>query len=389
MSARDSTTGSEDATTAWTHATTEDDEYTVRLYTSSDRRGFLSLYDTVFGDGSQTWFEWKYVEDPYSDHVPIVIATHNGTVVGAKSCMSFHFSVPWTDKPVLALQPGDTMVHPDHRRRGLYSQMTEYLKAHYADRDPGLFFNFPNPATLAGSRKHGWFIIGNLPTFYRIHDPSSMLAGVFGESTSLRFAARLGAPLARTLLALHDQLRLPEPNTAVRVTRHTTVPVETLATIYQQEIPDRVHAIRDEAFYRWRFDNPNWTYRVYVAWIDESPRTGLVVGARSTGSTRIARLTDVVPLSSGEKHIRGFEALLAEVIRDYRNVESVAVAGGAIPPDVLARFGFLSGESFPLSLAASETPFVAYPLSETVASNDDELTDPSNWALMYSDMDTS
>ncbi|MFC4549611.1 GNAT family N-acetyltransferase, partial [Halorussus sp. GCM10023401] len=157
-----------------------DDAYAVRLYEPDDRDAYLSLYRRVFGAADATWFDWKYADNPYVDRVPMTVAEADGELVAAKPSLALRLSTP--DGPVVALQPCDVMVDADHRRRGLYSRTTELLVEEYADRDPALFFNFPNAKTLAGSLKHGWEIVEEVTTYYRIQHPNRYLGADAGDA---------------------------------------------------------------------------------------------------------------------------------------------------------------------------------------------------------------
>ncbi|MFC6757485.1 hypothetical protein ACFQER_13440 [Halomicroarcula sp. GCM10025894] len=61
--------------------------YDIRWYRAADRAQYIDLYADVLGSWqhSPEWFDWKYVSNPYVDHVPIVVATADGDLVGARS----------------------------------------------------------------------------------------------------------------------------------------------------------------------------------------------------------------------------------------------------------------------------------------------------------------
>lgn len=351
-------------------------DYEVRRYEDRDRPGYLALYDAVLGDASPEWFAWKYENNPFMDHVPTVVATHEGRVVGAKSGLAL--PVAWGDHRGIAVQPCDVMVHADHRRRGLYSRMTEHMKAVYRDGEPALFFNFPNPETLAGSKKHGWRVVGEVPTHYRIQDPGDYLpgdgSGPLGTGVRATWRALLGAL---------DSVAGKGP--PVTVNRHESVPVETLAALYRWSRPEGYHVPREERFYRWRFGNPRRRYEAYTVGPDDAPTLGCVLGRSTDGDRSVAALVDVVPASAGDAPTGAYRALLARIRRDHGDADVVAVAGGAIPPSVRRRFGFLSDRSLPLSRVARPTVMVAYPLSDAVG---EDVFDRANWRVGLADMDT-
>jgi hypothetical protein len=353
--------------------------YEVRPFdaASDDRAGFLDLYAQVFGGGSTAWFDWKYVDDPYTDHVPVILALHGGTVVGAKAGMPFELATV-DGRTLPALQPCDTMVHPDHRRQGLYSRMTELMTDHYADREVALLFNFPNSATLAGSLKHGWRTVRRVPTFYRVQDASAFVGADRGLGALVDIAADVHLS-ARTAL-------VDAPASHVRVERHATPPPSLLATVAANGRPDRLHADRTEAFYEWRLDNPAREYTAYVASRDGSPRAAAVVGTDPEDPTRTAEVVELTPLAPRATEDGTVRAMLTRLIADHEDARAVAVSGLGLPADILRSYGFLSDLSPPVSAVADPTTLVAYPLSDDPAL--DAVHDPDGWTLRGLEQDT-
>lgn len=67
---------------------TRAETYAIRRFESGDRDPYLDLYETVFGHRQRdAWFDWKYVHDPYVDHVPSSSpsVTGNSSVPGRSS----------------------------------------------------------------------------------------------------------------------------------------------------------------------------------------------------------------------------------------------------------------------------------------------------------------
>jgi hypothetical protein len=176
------------------------------------------------------------------------------------------------------------------------------------------------------------------------------------------------------------------------VERHESVPAETLARLYRSRVPDRLHAVRDEAFYRWRFANPDWAYRTFVARRDGEPVAALVTGTRAEG-TIVTYLTEVVPLEGGEGWREALTALLARALSDHDAVDLVAASGWVLPRDLLARFGFHADDALPLSAAADPTVLLASWLSPEDGTpwrvGGLDVTRPENWLLPFSEQDTA
>ncbi|MFP8952574.1 GNAT family N-acetyltransferase [Natrialbaceae archaeon A-arb3/5] len=365
-------------------ATDDDDPYVIRPYEPGDREDFLELYDQVLGDRDHEWFRWKYEDNPYVDHVPMIVATYEGTVVGTKPC--FALEVRIGSETRLGLQPADVMVHSDHRRRGLYSRTTEYLKDHYRDREPALFFNFPNEATLSGSLKHGWQIVETVPTYYRVQRPDAMV----DDESRLSPFSRLARPAAGAYLRVRD--RLTSVPSEINVHRFDEVPVEQFVELYESAIPGTIHANRDETFYDWRFDNPDWSYDAYVATRRGEPVAGIVTGTADDDGSQTTCLTDVVPLATTPHRRDGLRAIISRIVEDRRDAALLSASGRVIPPSLLAEFGFRSDQSLPLSRLTLPTTHVTYPIANdgghewTIGGR--AVTDPSNWSIAFAEQDT-
>ncbi|WP_137286472.1 GNAT family N-acetyltransferase [Halorussus salinisoli] len=362
--------------------------YTVRPYESTDERAFLSLFEQVLGGRmGEEWFDWKYRSNPYVDHVPIFLAETDDEVVGARAFFPLELRADGAE--YLAFQPCDTMVAPDHQRRGLFTRMTEAAVDRYAD-DVDCFFNFPNDLSLPGNLKLGWEIVGEQATYYRVQNPAAWLS----DAVPLESAGRLAEPLksaggfaARSYLSVRDWQASSAGEFARRW--HDGVPPELLASLADAGTPRRFHVARDETFYRWRFDNPRWTYETVVA-RDDGPAAAIVVASRTRrdGAT-LARLADVVPLVGGADRERALSALLPAVLRRHADADVILAPGDSLPSSLLSAHGFHSDRRPPLSWVASPTVQVARPVEEQGdwTLRDRALTDHRNWRLALCERD--
>lgn len=355
-----------------------DDE--IRPFRPADRASYLDLYGTVFGAAPDAeWFEWKYgSENPYVDEPAIFVAIRDGDVVGARSFFALRMATGGTTR--VALQPSDAMVHPDHRRRGLFSELTTAALDHYADREPEFCFNFPNPQSLPGNLKLGWTVVGELTTHYRVHDPAALSTAV---------PSLLEAPL-RASAAAYYRFRTPAPAAALDVTVHRQEPpTETLSALYRRSQRDGLHARRDESFYEWRLASPGRTYETYVAERGGEPTAALVIGRDARAGTSTTRVLDALAVGESATRRAAYRTLLATVLAAHDDATLVAVRGG-IPVDVLRRFGFLPDTSLPLSLSSSTSTMVARPIGDagwTV--NGSDLRDPESWQLTFAELDSA
>lgn len=396
-------------------STSRSKSYSIRQFRDDDRASFLSLYDTVFDrDRDARWFDWKYEENPYVDHVPIVVTERNDTLVGCRSFFPMEMRVD--GETHVAFQPCDTMVHPDHQRRGLFSRMNEYALDQYGDGSPSFFFNFPNENSKPGNLKHGWREIGTVPMYYRPQNPVAAL-GTLLESRLSRLESDSGSPsqspsssdgasnpdtgrlpidpadsqtvasinraLASTSVNSHrvrDRLVTPsKPD--VTVERHDTPPASALESVYRRSIPDAAHANRTAAFYRWRLENPTKEYVTYLARWEGTPVAALIVSPVDD----YVRIVDSLPRAI-DTYQKPLERLLVDVLAEYSDRSFVTAFGDTLPAPL--RYLFYPDTRRPLSS-------VIQPTTRTLLARDvgpeDAVEDstPADWALSRLDLDTT
>lgn len=355
-------------------------EYEIRPYRPEDRDGFLSLYETVMGGTrSEKWFEWKYEENPYVDHVPMTVALHDGAVIGSRPL--FALPMACDGETTVALQPGDAMVHPDHRRKGLFSRMMDRTIERYADRYP-FYFSFPNDVSGSAHRKHGARIVAERPCYYRIDNPGAVTRARTDRS-ALRVLGDAVTPLVRGYHTLREYTA-SEPSVAIRT---ASDPPATLAALYRTAVPETLHLRREEPFYRWRLENPDWEYTTYVAGGETGPTAAIVAGTSVEPNPTTTRLTDVVPLASvPEPALAG---LLGRIVADHPETDLFVAPPQGIDESPLRRFGFFPDTTFPLSYVTRRTTHVVRTLDGDWTHHGVDLVDPDSWCLTFIEDDTS
>ena len=359
---------------------TAEQRYEIRPFEAGDRDGFLDLYRSVMGARkSQRWFAWKYAENPYTDDVPMFVATQDGEVVGARPF--FALPLACEGEQHVALQPADTMVHADHRRQGLFTRMTEAAIDAYDEY--ACFFNFPNHRSRPGYLKMGWEIVSERPSYYRVERPRSLLGD--SADTPVRLASTLAAPLFRAYTALRETS--VNASQDISIQRQSEVPARELERLYKHDPPDQIHAARDAELFEWRFGNPDWEYWTYLADIGGDPIAAVVTGTRQDGRTTITKLTEVLPL--GDTEATPLRTLLSAILEDFVATDLFVAPAQGVPSTVLSQFGFLRDDRLPLSRVATPTTHVVRPLAGTTQWTEIPLSRQSSWYLTFVEEDTS
>lgn len=361
----------------------EDGDYVIRPYEPSDAEGFLALSDLVWGDErSVEWLRHHYETNPYLDGPPMIVADAGGEVVGARPFVAVPMRAGGED--VTAIYLGNVMVHPEHRRQGLFTRMTELAVETFADRDARLFFNYANDKSAPGYRKLDFEAIGTGPEKqFRIQKPGAVLS----DKLDLPAADHLGVVANE---AMDNYLSLRQPSDASRgwtVERQSGIPAELLASLYDTPTP-ALHTRREEALYRWLSSDPYWEYETYVASRAGGPSAAVVVRHRPQQDD--VWITDAVAPSTVDREA-AFGALLDSVLTDHTDARVVSVTGPVIyerlfPEETLSEFGFLSSTQPGLSrFAGREDTVFVHSLGDdadgslTVGGVD--LKNPENWAV--------
>jgi GNAT superfamily N-acetyltransferase len=359
------------------------DEYTIRRYEPTDESAFLALFKQVFGhDASEAWFDWKYRRNPCFDGVPIIVAEVDGELVGARPF--FTLPIRAGDRVLTGFQPGDTMVHPEHRRRGLFTRMTEWALdwLNGLDELDPFCFNFPNDQSKAGYLKLGWREVGTIPVWYRVENP----AAFFEDADSLR--GRLATLAGHGYLVMKDA-RAGSNSDKISIERRTQLPAAVLTSLYERHVPHRLHTRRTTSFYQWRFDTPEWRYRTYIATHSDDPIAGAVVGLGSRERKAVAQITDVVPLVGREANTEAYRRLTTAIIEDV-DIDLLAATGTGLPVNVLSAYGFHRDDRFPFSALSTPMTLVARPTDSREWTLDGRnLTAASDWCLSFVEQDTS
>lgn len=364
---------------------TRNGEYEIRWFEPCDRAGFLSLHQQVFGTRhTPEWFDWRY-DSPYLDHVPVVIAADGGDVVGARSFIPF--PVRGGDQTALAIQPAAAMVHPDHRRQGIFSRLVDLTSEVYADGPPRLVFNFPTPAAKQANLKMGWREVGRVPVWCRVNRASAVVGRDRPDWVNAVLDGAVGVLGGVTYRAGN---RLSNGSGLFEVARHDGVPAGLLESLYERAIPDRLHVVRDREFYRWRYANPEWECTTYVA-SEEGVPVGAILTATSVAGERKTALLDSLPLPGDSRNPSACASLLSAVIRDTGDSALLRTVGTIAPSRVLWRYGFFRDDVPLLSSKMSRIEMVARPFdvddSPAWRLGGFDITDFGNWVVALGDVD--
>ena len=122
------------------------DEVGVRLCGPADRAAQAALYDICFekSDGA-TVVPWRYDRNPHGRAITLVATDSGGVGLSGYACsprVVLHRGS--TEGGGVVGQTGDVMTHPDHRGKGLFSDLDRRALAEAARAGWPVVFGLPN-----------------------------------------------------------------------------------------------------------------------------------------------------------------------------------------------------------------------------------------------------
>jgi len=160
----------------------------IRLSEERDKQQILQLLNSGFSTiqrssnirGDEFW-DWKYMNSPFG-RAKLTIAELDKNIVAVDNMWPWEFHARGT--VIKALQPCDSIVHPDFRGQGLFRKMRLHgLEVAKAD-GVRFLFNFPNESSLGGNVSLGWHFIGRINWWVKLLKPVDVLRDVFSKVSS-------------------------------------------------------------------------------------------------------------------------------------------------------------------------------------------------------------
>jgi len=330
---------------------------------SDDVESLLRLKRSIFDSGRATeaWFEWKYGSVSALDGLPVTVArTDDGEIVGAIGYLALRYVVE--GEQVLGIQPADVMVNPEYRHLNTFNQLVNVAREQFYPEKGWLEFGWPGPNTVdIWTRLQGWDEVCEWRGQYRIQHPSKFLldSDAPREIALLTTAANLPY---RMWLRVRDRLRISPPG-GYEVTRHENPPLDILTSLYDRHVPNRLHAIRDRAFYETRLEAPDVTYRTYVARSGGEMSAAIIVSQQQP--EQVATLVDLLPLDATDTRTGdAIEAILVRILADYDEAKAIEYSP-VLSEDLAERFGFHTRDLISGIARSERTPEVLEEVDRT------------------------
>ncbi len=225
------------------------------------------------------YLTWKYRNNPYLTDPLIYVARSEGRVVAMRGIFGTSWVVPGIGRPVVLPCSADTAIASEHRSRGLFADLTDFMVAGLADRGYRYVINMgATPANHVASIVNlGWHKVGS-------YEPLVRSTRAAGRSDSAEVTARTTLPVDPLVRRLRRSKWLRKTARQVKTARRNTFGLGPFAELDKHlsngegdtslevaseprpgamarlaarfDDPGRIHHLRDETYFAWRFGNP-------------------------------------------------------------------------------------------------------------------------------------
>ena len=179
-------------------------------------------------------FEWKYEKNPYLDESLVFLALSDDKIVGHRAFVVQKFKAK---KEYLMGTPADALVHPDHRRQGIFSRLTDFSIEHISENDllDFLISLSSTKESSKGNMKAGFRPLGERKKLYRFSIKKIFKNRYEG---GIDLNTKISAEKTGHTIEITNELKTKNIINLMKISTEDT----------------RLKNARDEQFYRWRFD---------------------------------------------------------------------------------------------------------------------------------------
>jgi GNAT superfamily N-acetyltransferase len=233
------------------------------------------------------YLEWKHERNPYVDAPLIYLALCDGRAVGMRGFCGARWQVGNDGRTVLVPIAGDSVIAPEHRNRGLFTEIMVVALGDLASRGYTHTFNLgAGPVTFLVALATGWRAIGWLRPVIRRQrvgfDVRRIRDRLAGLPVLWRCAHWLPGASSRenrhAFQRLDRNARRPGP----QVSPHVSVtpaprPVAMAELVERIGRDGRIRHVKDPRYFAWRFQDPLYAFR-FAFWDDARLQAYLVLG---------------------------------------------------------------------------------------------------------------
>jgi hypothetical protein len=269
------------------------------------------------------------------------------------------------------------MVHPDHRRKGVFSKMNELAIEYFKEKGFALFFNFPRPASRAGYLKQGWKLVSTKWGFLKVLNATPILTRFF-HTRLLGVPAGVFYNFISNLSVKRQKIGIPY---SLKVYDQINEDFAAVDTLKNKEL---IHWVRSTDYLKWRFEShPELKYKYILAWKDNELYGYMVITTLIVPPFNVKGgvIVDYL-VKDGQKDC--FVQLINQSIAEFKKMSCAVIFTWECHEkkfnEELKAMGFKFCNSFPYNKFLKERSFVVRELSEEITKEVD-IYQEQNWHL--------
>lgn len=127
---------------------------------------------------TESFWKWKHQSSPFGPSWGIAaVDPETEEIAGLRVLLNWHLINEEGEK-ARAVRAVDTATHPDYRRMGIFSMLTQNAIEALTKEGVDIIFNTPNNLSKPGYIKMGWEEVGRWPVYLNLQRPVSFVFGL-------------------------------------------------------------------------------------------------------------------------------------------------------------------------------------------------------------------
>lgn len=318
--------------------------YEIVRYEPEFKKQLVDLQTNLWSPSlalNTAYFEWKYERNPYLAAPLIYLALHNGRVVGMRGFFGVQWEAGYPHQTLRGLYADDTVVAPEHRRRGLVRNIHETAFKDLANQGYQYVFNLSaGPEVFRYSLSSGWRSVGYMQlmrwrpwpvTFQRaMHRILRRLPLVSGKLGRLCFQ---WLEKRRRSLTDIDQDGIKHPcKTTPWISFEDTPRCAAMAELVERiGSHGKIRHLRDREYFDWRFQSPLSQYRFLFC--DKAGLEGYLVLQEYTSEFADKEVLNVVDWEGTSAAVK---AELLQAAMNYATNRILIIWSATLSPETMA-----------------------------------------------------
>jgi len=218
-------------------------------------------------DVFRSYVKWNYADRPESVRPIVYFASSGGETIAMRAIYETSWRVKGGAGRHQILCSGDLLILEAHRGRGIYRELTGFVMDDLANSGAGYLLSMnPTPRNAAISLSSGWKGLGEIaPMKKEFRTPGRKaleLVRKIAEPHARKLLTESGVGFIRRMRKPKNSRRISSVGGKVAglpayVTVDTSPRPAEMAALVEATLPEnKLTPLRDERFFRWRYNNP-------------------------------------------------------------------------------------------------------------------------------------